>query len=173
MSRLDRKSGRFSADFETNEIHTSMADWQHPNGTTIDYYHFNAANSVMNDIYDEADGTGRAYDVFPNMPVLQVIREEGRNENRPEGFYYNDTLHVTAAFDQIRRAGLSRLDVEHEKWLNDRIVYDNRVFRITNIEIRGQIRNRDLVVGIDATQVKPDELIDDAQFASFYHDPNE
>jgi hypothetical protein len=60
--------------------------------------------------------------------------------------------------------GLTRLDIEHQNFLKDRILYDDRIFRISSIEILGQIQERDIIVSIACTEVKPDELVNDPQF---------
>jgi hypothetical protein len=35
------------------------------------------------------------------------------------------------------------------------------------VQVLGQIQQRDIIVAIDATQVKPDELVNDIQFAQY------
>jgi hypothetical protein len=167
VGRLDHKRGRFHSDFETNEIHDALEGHQRQVGDVVDYYRFNAETSEMNDIYDEGDGVGKTYDGPYRIPVIHVTREEGLNQDTDIGFYYNDDIHMTASYQQLVNSGLTRMDIEHHTYLKDRIVYDGRVFRVTRIEVLGQIQRRDLVVGIDLTQVKPDELVNDEQFADF------
>jgi hypothetical protein len=164
MSRLDRKRGRFSVDFETNDIDQAFADWQSQNGDTVMWYRFDYTDSQINDIYDEGDGVGKVYKPPVPMPVLHATRVEGGHDNDEEGFYWNDDMTITAAFEQVRRVGLTRLDIEHQNFLKDRIEYDNRIFRISSIEILGQIQERDVIVSIVCTEVKPDELVNDPQF---------
>lgn len=65
------------------------------------------------------------------------------------------------------QAGLFWLDIDTAVFLNDRIVYDSKVFRVAAIEVLGQIQRRDIVVGIDATQIKPDQLVNDPQFKPY------
>lgn len=167
MSRLDHKRGRFHADFETNEIHDALEGWQGLVGDYVDYYRFNAEASVMNDIYDEGDEVGKVYKGPFRTPMIHVTREEGLNQDTDTGFYYNDEIHMTGGFNQLVDVGWTWLEIEHDDYLRDRIVYDRRVYRVTRIENLGQIQGRDIVVGIDCTQVKPDELVNDAQFAKW------
>jgi len=167
MGRLDHKRGRFHSDYETNEIHDAIEGHIRQVGDEILYYRFNTDDSVMHDIYDEGDGVGRVYDGPYRIPTIHVTREEGLNQDTDTGFYYNDGIHITAGYQQFVNSGLTKMDIEHHLYLKDRFVYDGRVFRVTRIEVLGQIQKRDLVVGIDATQVKPDELVNDEQFASY------
>jgi len=164
MSRLDWKRGRFSVDFEQNEINSGLRGRQGETGDSVDWYRFDSEASVMDDIYDEGTGTGKAYRGPFVVPMLHVVREEGSNENTDTGTYWNDSVHATASFDQLRRAGFTFLDLDHQNYLKDRFVYDDRVFRVTRLEVLGQIKKRDVIVSIDATQVKGDELTNDAQF---------
>lgn len=165
MSRLDRKRGRFHNDFETDEINRALAGWQSVNGDTVDYYRFDREDSVENDIYDEGSGQGKVYKLIPEVPVLHVIHTEGPNADTENGFYYNDDLHLTASFDLLDRVGLKGMDLDHQTFLKDRLVYDERVWRITSISVLGQIQRRDVIVSMEATQVHRDELVDDAQFS--------
>jgi len=168
MGRLDWKRGRFDSDFETAEIHRGLRGHQASQvGDQVDYYRFDFANSQMDDLYDEGAGLGKVYHPPVVLPCLHVTHDEGDNQDTDTGFYFNDNLYITAAFDQVYRTGLTLMDIEHQRFLKDRLVYDGRVFRVTQIHILGQIQTRDIVVSIEATQVKPDEMVNDPQFGAY------
>ena len=169
MGRLDWKRGRFDSDYETNEIHGGLRGHQNSQvGDEIRYYRFERELSQVHDIYDEGTGAGRVYRPYVDVPVLHVTHDEGRVLDRDGlGFYFNDNLYVTASYDQFTRTGLTEADLKHETYLKDRIAYDGRLFRITNMHILGQIQQRDLIVSIEATHIKPDELVSDPQFRDF------
>lgn len=169
MGRLDWKRGRFNTDtWETKEINGALRGYQSTQVyDEVEYYRFSHRLSEMGDIYDEGVGVGKVFRLPVTVPVLHVNHEEGVNENTDEGFYFNDDLYVTASFDQLYRTGLVFQDIHTQKYLKDRIVYDTRVFRVTNMSILGQVRERDVIVAIRATQVKPDELVNDPQFQDF------
>jgi hypothetical protein len=164
---MDWKRGRFSIEFEVNEIDSALRGRQDEVGDTVTYYRFSAELSESDDIYDEGSGAGRVYLPPMPLPVLHVTREEGGNQDNPEGFYTNDEIHLTASFEQIVKVGLTALDVETDNYLRDRFVYDNRVFRVMKIAVLGQMQQRDIIVGMDATQVKPDELVNDPAFKKY------
>jgi hypothetical protein len=165
MARLDWKRGRFSLTYEQDQMDAALRGRQDEIGDSVNWYRFDKADSVMDDIYDEGVGIGRVYKgPFP-VPMMHVVHDEGPNENGDGGFYYNDSVHATASFDQLRRrAGFQFVDIDHQLYLKDRLVYDDRVFRITRLSIIGQVNRRDVIVSIDATQVKSEELVNDAQF---------
>ena len=148
MARLDWKRGRFSPDLETNEIESGLRGYQDGYGDHVDYFHFLRDASVMHDIYDEGTEAGRVYNGPIALPVLQVIHEEAGNEDSDIGFYYSDDLHVTLSFDAFKRAGFPHPDLATSDYLRDRIVYDNKVFRVMKISVLGQIQRRDLIVSI-------------------------
>jgi hypothetical protein len=64
------------------------------------------------------------------------------------------------------------MDLNTQNYLKDRFVYDTKVFRVTSVQVLGQIKQKDIIVSIDATQVKPDEMVNDLQFAQ-YVTPND
>lgn len=154
-------------DYETNEIEGALRGRQDLAGDQIEYYRFSKEDSQTDDLYDEGAGVGRVFDGPIPVPVMHATHEEGPAEQRNEGFYYNDNIHVTAGFTMLRRTGLTDMDLQSQSYLKDRIVYDGRVFRVLDIKVLGQIQRRDIIVAIDATQMRPDEMTGDPQFAAF------
>ena len=167
MARLDRKRGRFSPDLETNEIVEGLRGYQDGFGDSVEYYRFMRDASTMHDIYDEGTNGGRRYNGPIILPCLQVIHEEAGNEDTDTGLYYNDDLHITLSFETYKRAGFPKPDLATQDYLRDRIVYDTKVFRVMKISVLGQIQRRDIIISIEATQVRGDELVFDAQFSKY------
>lgn len=167
MSRLDHKRGRYNPDFETDQIFNALAGWQEVDGDWADYYRFNAGLSQIDEVYDEPVGQGLVYYPPVRIQAQHIEHVEGSNENSEYGFYYNDDAALICAFDKVLQAGMDYADISTGNYLKDRVVYDRKVFRVIQISIRGQMQRRDIIVGIACTQVKPDELVMDAQFANW------
>lgn len=173
MGRVDFKRGRFSVGAETRSIEKGLRGYQSVAGDVLEYWRFHRELSAVDPVYDEATGYGKVYHGPYTLPVLHVVHLQGDDlSGGDQGFYTNDTLTASAGFRQLARTGLTRLDIRTNAYLRDRLVYDQKVFRITRMTALGQIRRQDLIVAIDATQVKPDELVDDTQFAPWATDPN-
>src|SRR5262249_5290952 len=119
-------------------------------------------NTVVS-FYGESVG-GRLYLPPVRVPCLHVTHMEGANDNANYGFYTNDDLDAIIAFDLFIQMGMTYADINNQGYLKDRVVYDRKVFRVTQLAIRGQIQQRDTIVGLTATQCKDDELVDDPQF---------
>jgi hypothetical protein len=165
MGRMDWKAGRFSADNETDRMFKGLRGWRDVNGDWLNYYRYDAVNTVSN-IYGEAIG-GRKYLAPVRVPCLHVTHMEGGNDNAAYGFYQNDDLDATIAFDLFIQMGMTYADIETENYLKDRVLYERKVFRVTQLAVRGQIQRRDIIVGLTATQCKPDELVVDPIFAQW------
>lgn len=172
MGRLDFKNGRFGTDYETDQIEGALRGWQGEFGDALLYYRFWQEQSQTHDIFDEATEAGRIYHPPQRVPVLHVTHIEGGQEQREQGFYYNDDLYVKGFFEDFRdNLGFTDLDIVHQHYMRDRVVYDYKVFKVLRLSITGQIQERDIMVSMEATQVKPDELINDPQFKK-YLDPD-
>jgi hypothetical protein len=167
MARLDRKEGRFDVQYEYGQIDAALAGYQSVYGQELAWYRFSHELSQTHDIYDEGAGVGRVFHPPVTVPVLAAVREEGQASQETGGLYWTDAIHLTASFAQITKTGLTRMDVKHGTYLRDRIAYDGRIFRVTRISVLGQIISRDIVVGIDAVQLKASDLTDDAQFEAW------
>jgi hypothetical protein len=51
--------------------------------------------------------------------------------------------------------------------MNDRVLYKRKIYRIVTLAARGQIQERSTIVSLHGSQMKPDELVDDPQFATW------
>lgn len=166
MGRLDWKTqGRFDVNYETTDIMGVLRGRANEVGEKIDYYRFSHADGTGDDLYDEGTGQGKIFDGPFRVPALHVIHDQGPSQDTPQGLYTVDNLHVTSSFDALRKMGFTDQDIDHQRYLVDRIIYDNSVFRVTSISVLGQIQNRDVIVSMEGVQIKPDELVNDVQFA--------
>ncbi|GAA2322316.1 hypothetical protein GCM10010149_89350 [Nonomuraea roseoviolacea subsp. roseoviolacea] len=167
MARLDRKSGRFNVVYESDEIDGALEGYQTVYGQSIAYFRFSRSDSYSHDVYGEATEGGRIFYAPVEVPVLQVIREEGLAEQKDAGLSWTDGIHIIASFAHLAKTGLTEMDLQHGRYLNDRFTYDGRVFRVHKISVLGQIKRRDFMVGIDAYQLKREDLINDPQWAAW------
>ncbi|MGD6750343.1 hypothetical protein [Streptomyces sp. BH105] len=167
MSRADWKRGRFSVVEESERIDQGLRAWQRHAGDVIAWFRFSHSRSVANDIYDESDEGGLAFDGPWPVHVLHATHIEMGDEEGDRGFYTVDTLEVSAVFDQVQKVGLTQADIHNDRYLRDRIAYDGRLFRITQMSVLGQIRRQDVLVSITAVEVKADELTSDSIFAPY------
>lgn len=174
MSRLDWKRGRFSTDMEIAEAQEALRGYAGSQvQDSVDYWRFDRADSQVDDTFDEGYGQGLVFRPPVSLPVLHVTHNEGGMDNGQDnsGFYSTDSIYVTTTFDMFTRTGMTQSDIHHERYLKDRVVYDGLVFRVENIHILGQVGKQDMIVSFEGTQVKPDELANDPQFASFATQP--
>lgn len=161
MARVDRKRGVFNNDQATDKILAAMRGYAENNGDWITYYRFDPDNTVMDAVYDEAVGNGRVYRPPVRVQCLHVVHVEGANENSDRGFYYNDDLDAKVAFDLFIQAGMSLADIATGNYLKDIVLYDRKLFRVTQLAVEGQVQERDIIIGLSATQLKPDEVVVD------------
>lgn len=164
MSRIDAKRGRFNPDFETDQMLGAMAGWAEVDGDWLNYFRFDPGRSAADDVYDEATGDGEKFLAPVRVQCLHVTHSDGAAEISDNGFYFNDDLDATIAFDAFTEAGMSMADLRTGNYLRDRVIYDRKVFRVKQLAVRGQMQERDLVIALTAVQLKPDELVQDVMF---------
>jgi hypothetical protein len=167
VSKLDYKRGRFNADWETDKILGALEGFQVIDGDWADYYRFDPDRSEIHDVYDEPTGAGLIYQPPIRLQAIHITHVDGANEDSENGFYFNDDAFLTVAFDKVLQAGMDYSDIMTGNYLKDRVQYDRKIFRVTQISIRGQMQRRDIIVSIAVTQCKPDELVNDTQFAAW------
>ena len=167
MTRIDSKRGRLNSDQATDKIFQAMRGYAANNGDWISYYRYDDASTVMDSVYDEAINGGLQFSPAVRLQCLHVTHIEGSNENSDRGFYYNDDLDAKIAFDLFLQAGMTMADIQTGNYLKDRVLYDRKLFRVTQLAVEGQIQERDIMIGLSATQIKPDELVNDTMFAAW------
>lgn len=169
MSRLDHKSsGRFTPRFETTELDRAAMGYERTWGDTVDYYRYAPELSAGHSVYDEPAGDGRKFSGPHKIPVMTVVRDEGMPEYLPGGMYWTDSLFFTIPYAELVRAGLGDIDIEHGNYTRDRLIYDDRVFRVVRIQVHGQVNRRDTMVVVTGIQLKPADLIGDVQFSAWW-----
>lgn len=167
MARIDRKRGRMNNDQATDRMFAAMRGYAENNGDWLTYFRYDDASTQMHPVWDEPVNGGLKFMPPVRFQCLHVTHIEGGNENSDRGFYYNDDLDATVAFDLFLQAGMSMADIQTGNYIKDRVLYDRKLFRVTQLAIEGQIQQRDIIVGLSATQLKPDELVLDTQFAAW------
>jgi hypothetical protein len=174
QGRSDWKRGRFNINAETTFIHRALRGWQNRTGDSITYFRFQFAESDIHEVYDEATGAGRVYYGRWQVPALHVTHvESGNEEPRDSGLYVTDTLRAVLEYDQLTKFGLTEMDIKHGSFQRDRIAYDNALYGVQQVSILGQIRRRDVVVVIEAQQLRNDELVNDPMFQDYLTDPTQ
>ena len=174
MARLDWKRGRFDTDYEVGQIEGAVRGYQGSQvRDSVGYFRFDRADSQVGDIYDEGYGAGLVFRPSVDLPALHVTHTEGGQQNgeNNSGFYFSDTIYVTTSYDIFTRTGMTQADVHHERYLKDRVSYDGLLFRVESINILGQVDQRDTIVSFEGTQIKPDELSNEPEFAQYAIQP--
>jgi hypothetical protein len=166
------KGGRFNTDAETLRMFDGMRGWENAYGDYILYFELNSQQTQYDDVYNEAIGVGRVYNNPIRLPCLHVTHMRGENENGEVGFYYNDDLTATVSSQMFQTSGMILARVDTGEYMRDRLVYDQKVFRVTKLSVLGQIQERDTIISIEATEVKPDELVDDADWSQYTNQPS-
>ena len=120
MARVDSKRGRFNNDQATDNILQGMRGYAENNGDWLTYFRYDDLATVSDDVYDEAVGNGLIYKRPLRLQCLHITHVEGGNEDSDLGFYYNDDLDATIAFDLFLQAGMSMADIQTGNYLKDR-----------------------------------------------------
>jgi hypothetical protein len=158
--------GRFDWRYELDSIHRGMDRELHQTiGQIVPWFVYDPTRTVVDDIYDVASSvnTGRVWKPPVSVAVLNAIKLEANAPINQRGLYTVDTLQVIISPDALRLAGLSDVIENPNVHVVDRIVYENKVFDIEQIRVRGVLQGdySYAVVGLDARQVKREELVND------------
>lgn len=166
MGRGDFKGrGRFNVDYEATSISRALRGRAGVVGDYVDYYRYDHSDPTGDNLYDEGTGAGKVFKGPFRLRALHISHPQAPADDTPQGLYTVGNLHITCSFDALRKLGFTDMDTDNQKYLTDRVVYDGQVFRVTALGVLGQIQERDLIASMECVQVKPDELVNDVQFA--------
>lgn len=161
----------FDPRYEQESIDQGIADRQQEVGFTVPWYFFDRDKTTTDPIYDE--GSFGQYGLrwrgpYP-MPVYQITRIEGADEDNGQGFYTVDRITVWLSYRQAVDAGLLPAPDQTDQHLKDRFIFDNKVWSPDSIISRNLLGGggtRSMVI-VQATQVRDDEMVDDPNFQAF------
>jgi hypothetical protein len=167
--------GRFSTDFELNEIGDGITyDATNPVGTTGQWWTYNSAASVKDPIYDvEPLGAGRVWTGPVTLNIIKASITQGTSAVNDRGFYNADSLKIILNVDDLKLVSPTlfnnRGDVKASIDIanKNRLVYKEQVYRPVRVQQQGQVAERYTIVSVDLIQVMPDELVNDAQFLTY------
>ena len=160
--------GRFSIPFERRSILTGISeDLRRPVGQSVQWWRWDSQDTEVDDIYDVGSVTGgrKWYQGF-ELPCIAAIVYQGITQQDERGFYNTDVLRITMSMAEIERL-LPTLPSSPDDYLRDRIVYRNQVFRPTHFYPRGLIKTDYTLFSLDASQINPEEMVNDQQFVDY------
>lgn len=169
MSKAFTPGGRFDTDFEHSEIHDAITkDLTNPVGTSVMWYEFDAASTVVDPIYDvgSSAGVGRRWLPPVHVDVIRAVIKHGTVEHSREGFYNADSIHLTIDKKELSRA-LPDLFNNPDPLNRDRIVWQGQVYRPLLSQTRGIVLENFTVVSFDCRQIMPEEMVNDSQFQAY------
>lgn len=147
----------FEVEGELNRIDHGLKGEGKEWGTEVRWRRFDPA-SPEHPVYDV--GSPRRWGPPIDVPVLWALRSEGKNTFRSEGLQTQDRLQFALSKSVIRdRLGWEQLLTREgqEAFLRDRIEYEDRLFTIDDMQVQGQLEDRDVVVGVVCREIKPGE----------------
>jgi hypothetical protein len=169
VSKAFTPGGRFDTDFEHSEIHDAITkDLTNPVGTSVMWYEFDAASTVVDPIYDvgSSAGVGRRWLPPVHVDVIRAVIKHGTVEHSREGFYNADSIHLTIDKKELSRA-LPDLFNNPDPLNRDRIVWQGQVYRPLLSQTRGIVLENFTVVSFDCRQIMPEEMVNDSQFQAY------
>lgn len=153
-------AGFFSVNYELSSIQRGIdKDLVQEVGTTVLWYRFDETSPV-DDIYDV--GEARVFHVPLRISVIAAVRVEGRDQRRDEGLFTRDRLEILVAWKALDVVGLEDIATDTERYLKDRVVYDDVAFTVRAVEVEGQLNDQDTIVSISLEEVRDDEQYFDA-----------
>ena len=138
---------------EAEHIFGNGFDWyQSELGEVVFWHEYLSMQSAYDDTYDEG---GRRYSSGLLVPVLWVIVNEDRHRPTPEGRKPTEKLTCAISVRALQDSGISDPE-DYTRRLNDLVRYDDRLWRVTDFNIRGRVPDS-IIIGVTATQIFPDE----------------
>lgn len=169
-------SSRFSVRGEVRRHNRAFTDSADEWGTSVLWFRYNAAATTVDDVYDDPSfGTTLAWHEPRPVMCMNLIAQQGAEVKGEGGFYTTDSFYGTFSAEHLRRAGLPDLDLSvfaDRSLLKDRIVYDGILWSPTALRFAAHVIDYDLVFGLAAEEIDPDEVVNDPLFAQYVRQPS-
>lgn len=159
---------RFTIKSERESIHEGMRQRQHEIGRTVLWFDFDVVASQQGGVYAEPGPLGgRRWRAPIYLPVLWVIRTEGDPQRTERGYFAPARgLRASFSYRQAERAGMPDPG-DYQRHHHARLIYRGGVYRVDSYQTQGEVQDESTVVGIVASEVTPDELLNDPDFQAY------
>lgn len=154
--------GRFDAEYEVKSMRSGIGrDLQRPVGQAVKWYLYDPEESESDPVYDvgSSDG-GRIWKDPILIPVVNAFTLQAQQFQNDRGFYTVDTLRIVINFDDVIRF-LPSLQYHPDQHLLDRIEFRAQMYIPTRVFPKGQVHYEYMGLLVEATQVKPEEQVND------------
>lgn len=180
--RGDNRQGRFNIQFEHASIVSgTTVELVNTVGTTVQWWLFDEANTVVDPIYDVGSdsGEGRMWKTPLTIPVVNAHLERGVTAQSDRGFYNTNQLtlviNVDVIEDMLNFYGanstnvpeLARVEIDPTEYLRDRIVFRDEVFTPIRVLPEGIIQDKYTLLRVQCNQVNAEEMVNDSQFQHY------
>lgn len=157
--------GRFSVPFELRSVSVGLEqDLQSPMRQFLHWWRLSTDETRIDPVYDVGDAAGgRVWKTPVKMWVMRHSVEQGPLYPNDRGLYTQDDMTFIVNESEFRT---KMPDVAYvpDPYLLDRITWRGKVFHPTYINPRAHLHNTAVTVVIRATQINPEELVNDPQF---------
>lgn len=167
--RGENLMGRFDSIYEVESIGVGIdQDLQNPVGQYVDWWVFDPTHTKTDPVYDVGDYVeiGRQWRNPFRVPVVMATIVQGSSYQNERGFYTKDNLSMVINAVVMYEL-LPDMAYTPDRHLADRITYRGKLFTPTLIYPKGHIQDHLVVTRIDAEEVKPEEVVNDPQFAAW------
>lgn len=160
--------GRFGITYERKAILSGItADLRRPTGQYVNWWRWDSVHTSVDNVYDVGSITsGRTWKTPIVIPCVNAVIYQGVTLQDERGFYNTDVLRMTINMEDVERL-LPTMPDSPDSFLRDRIVYRNEVFRPTHFYPRGLITDKYTLFTLDASQINPEEMVNDRQFTAY------
>jgi hypothetical protein len=138
---------------ELRHINRELDRYQRRNGEGVLWYEYHAEDFTPTDYLNE--GTKRYLPPIA-MPVLWIIETEDTESAQAEGRRLTPTIRFAVSMETLMKSGLSDPHYS-ERHLNDLVLYQRTLYGIGTYEVKGRMAREDVIVGVNAIKVFPDE----------------
>jgi hypothetical protein len=155
-------TGRFDAEYEVKSIRAGISrDLQVPVGQTVKWYLFDSVASRKDPVYDVGSNSGgRVWKAPIVVPVVNAFIYQADQFQNDRGFYTVDTLRIVINYDDVIRY-IPTLDIQPDVHLLDRVDFRGALYTPNRVFPKGQIGYEYMGLLVEATQVKPEEEVND------------
>lgn len=163
-------TGRFTIPFELNSISDGIEeDNGNPLNMFVDWWRYSKDSSSIDPIYDVGDyDGGRVWKPPVRLRIIRQTVNQGPVYPNDRGFYTQDDMTFIVNEREFR-SKLPHIPYEPDPFLKDRITWRGKVFHPFLVNPRAHLYNTAVTVAINATQVNPEELVNDPQWNWIFH----
>lgn len=152
---------------EIRSLYRGLREFAYQGGMPVNWYRYNASSSTSDPVYDT--GPERVWYAPITVSTIMARYIRAPRDYNDDGLFRVDRAQLVLSYFDFFSSTMPDPDVTGQDHLNDRVVFDGKLFRLEQFLPQHRVADQFLTIAIEMTEIAASELQEDttSMFSGF------